>query len=29
MFTGFKQTLNELARTIPFYNANLEPIETG
>jgi len=25
MFTGLRQTLNELARTIPFYNANLEP----
>ena len=23
--TGLRQTLNELARTIPFYNANLEP----
>jgi flagellar hook-basal body complex protein FliE len=25
MITGLRQTLNELARTIPFYNANLEP----
>ena len=25
MITGLRQTLNELARTIPFYNADLEP----
>ena len=25
MFTGLRQTWNELAKTIPFYNANLEP----
>ena len=25
MITGLRQTLNELARTIPYFNANLEP----